>query len=319
MKQAALARTIETACLLEATARKPGNVHPLAEFADCGWEDFSTSATAIAPLLAQSSPVNIGKAILDAVRASRAAVGKNTNLGIILLLAPLAATASDHTENWPTRLKQALDSTTVEDCRLVYEAIRIAQPGGLQRASQADIADEPAIPLTAAMTLAAPRDLVARQYANGFQEVFALARNFTTDQWHRLELEIVRAHLESMAHDPDTLIARKCGQETAEHSARLARDVLQGQCDLKTLDQWLRGDGNRRNPGTTADLIAAGLFVALTEGRLPSLDPEVVREWGHLARSQQSPLPPWEPPSPPPASSPAEEPRATNPRLRGSH
>ena len=159
-----LARSIETACLLEATARKPGNVHPLARFADCDWDDFRVSASAIAPILAETSPLQVGRAIFEAVRATRAVVGKNTNLGMILLIAPLAAAARETAGNWAGRVNQVIATTTVDDCRLVYEAIRLAQPGGLRQVDQADISDDPAITLTAAMTLAAPRDLVARQY-----------------------------------------------------------------------------------------------------------------------------------------------------------
>ena len=314
-----LAPTIETACLLEATARKPGNVHPLARFADCDWDDFRASASAIAPILAEAPPRQVGRVILEAVRATRAAVGKNTNLGMILLIAPLAAATRGTEGNWSDRVHQVVATTTVDDCRRVYEAIRLAQPGGLRQVDQADISDDPAITLTAAMTLAAPRDLVARQYTNGFREVIRLSHCFTAAHWDALELEILQAQLESMARDPDTLIARKCGWSVAEHSARLARDTLEGRCQLKTLDQWLRADGHRRNPGTTADRLAAGLFVALWEGRIPRFEPRMIHQWAERARANQAPLPSWESPPPPQPSVSPNVSRATIRHTGGNH
>jgi triphosphoribosyl-dephospho-CoA synthase len=87
---------------------------------------------------------------------------------------------------------------------------------------------------------------------------------------------IVHAHVRQLAKTPDSLIARKCGVEIARESADRAAAVLASgapgdaayQSALATFDAWLRADGHRRNPGTTADLIAAGLFVLLREGRV---------------------------------------------------
>src|SRR5687768_40558 len=82
---------VRAACLLEVTARKVGNVHPLAAFADCDWEAFAASAEAIAPVLGRAPGRPLGETILEAVVATKQRVGRNTNLGMILLLAPLAA------------------------------------------------------------------------------------------------------------------------------------------------------------------------------------------------------------------------------------
>jgi triphosphoribosyl-dephospho-CoA synthase len=79
-----------------------------------------------------------------------------------------------------------------------------------------------------------------------------------------------------MARHPDSLIARKCGRAVAEEAARRARQVLQTEWQqsrsweaLAALDAWLRADGRRRNPGTTADVLTASLFVALRQGAIP--------------------------------------------------
>src|SRR5690348_1953484 len=79
------------ACLYEATAPKPGNVHPGASFADATFEDFQVSAKVIGPIMQGAQTRGVGQTILDAVSATREAVGTNTNLGMILLFAPLTA------------------------------------------------------------------------------------------------------------------------------------------------------------------------------------------------------------------------------------
>jgi triphosphoribosyl-dephospho-CoA synthase len=273
----------QVACLLEVTARKPGNVHRLKDFSDTSYLDFLLSALAIGPALDRAAS-GVGAAVLDAVAATLALVGTNTNLGMVLLLAPLAAVA------WPNPLRlgvaDVLNATTVEDARLVYRAIRLARPGGLGSAPEQDVEGEPSVSLLEAMRLASGRDGVARQYANGFEDVFtvalpALAR--ALEQGHPLETAIVSAHLRLLAEVPDTLIARKRGPGEALEASRRSAEVLQagwpegeaGPRLLDDLDRWLREVGHARNPGTTADLVAAALFAALRDGTIElPLSPE---------------------------------------------
>jgi triphosphoribosyl-dephospho-CoA synthase len=168
--------------------------------------------------------------------------------------------------------------TTVEDAELVYAAIRAAGPGGIGKVEDADVSSMPSITLHEAMKLAADRDLVAKQYTNDFADVRAVAEQIaeTNRQGFSLSDSIVRAHVWQMARCPDSLIARKCGPEVARQSADRAGAVFDsgapaseeyGQA-LADLDFWLRSDGHRRNPGTTADLIAAAIFVLLAEDRV---------------------------------------------------
>jgi triphosphoribosyl-dephospho-CoA synthase len=263
------------ACLLEATAPKPGNVHPGARFADMTHLDFVASAIASAPAMDSAVGVSLGQTVLDAVRATRQLVGKNTNLGTLLLLAPLAKVPRGQ----PLRpgVAEVLAGMNAEDARLVYEAIRLAQPGGLGSAPAADVHDEPPPDLLAAMRLAADRDLVARQYTNAFAEVldFIVPRLQQGHAAARPLLDaIVYVQLQVMCDYPDTLIARKCGAAVAQESARRAAAVLAAGAPgelsyvaaMADFDLWLRADGHRRNPGTTADLLAAGLFAALRDG-----------------------------------------------------
>ena len=125
------------------------------------------------------------------------------------------------------------------------------------------------------MRLAADRDSVARQYGNDFAEVFWVAERIA-EGGQPLGTAIVEAFLHLLAEHPDTLIARKCGVEVSrEVSLRAAEVRSWGKTGddafdrgLADFDFWLRTEGHRLNPGTSADLIAAGLFVLLRENRL---------------------------------------------------
>jgi len=116
------------------------------------------------------------------------------------------------------------------------------------------------------MAMAAERDLVARQYANGFREVFddgvpALVAGI--EKYRCLEDAIIHCHLTLLAKHPDSLIVRKRGIEEAEEASHRAWVVLEGRASVADFDTWLRAEGRGRNPGTTADLVTASLFVAL--------------------------------------------------------
>jgi len=277
---------VRAACLLEVTARKVGNVHPLASFADCDWESFVASAEAIAPVLGAALGRPLGETILRAVEATRTRVTANTNLGMILLLAPLAAVPEG--ADLEGGVRRVLEEATVEDCRSVYDAIRFASPGGLGSAGREDVSSAPTVTLTAAMSLAADRDAVARQYATGFADVFAFADCFSAARWPELERQIVAAHVEMISAGLETLIARKCGAESAAEAARRAGRARTSTA-IAELDAWLRADGHRRNPGTTADLIAGALFVATRRGRIPLFSAAEVAGYAEAMRKRHRP------------------------------
>jgi triphosphoribosyl-dephospho-CoA synthase len=267
----------QVACIWEATARKPGNVHRYRDFADATYADFLLSAAALAPVLTTACQRRVGVTILESVRATRRVVASNTNLGVVLLLAPLAAVPEG--EDLRAAVPWLLDALDVEDSRLVYDAIRLAEPGGLGRAPEQDVRAEPTLPLRQIMALAADRDLIARQYANGFREVFAQGTSSVRlglEYTGSLEGAIIFTHLSLLRDNPDTLVARKRGPAEAAEASRRAGSVLAaewphtqaGRSALADFDAWLRAAGNSRNPGATADLIAAALFVLLREGTL---------------------------------------------------
>ncbi len=265
------------ACVWEATARKPGNVHRFADFDDLSYLDFLTSAAAVAPVLSEAPYHRIGYTVLEAVQQTRQVARTNSNLGILLLLAPLSKAAAE--PDFRTGLLRVLDDLGVDDSRLVYEAIRLANPSGLGQVAKQDIKEEPTLPLRAVMALAAERDLIALQYVNGFREVLDDGSPALLEGMNRigsLEGAIQYAHLCLMARHPDSLIARKRGAAEAMESAWRAQAVLdkgwphrpEGRDAFADLDAWLRGKRRQRNPGTTADVIAACLFVLLRERKI---------------------------------------------------
>jgi triphosphoribosyl-dephospho-CoA synthase len=267
------------ACLIEATVPKPGNVHRGADFDDLTFGDFQAAAVAIGPMMERAATHGlVGAAVLEAVRATRQVAATNVNLGIVLLIAPLAAVP----RNRPMMLglRYVLSQLSQQDAADVYEAIRLAQPGGMSKVAEADVSGPPPDSLLHAMRLAADRDSIASQYVTDFADVFDLVvpeLQRGLGQGWSLTDAVIRTHLRTMCELPDTLIARKCGLDKAREVAAWAGQVLEAGRPgdaayheaLADLDFELRSDGHRLNPGTTADLIAAGLFVALRDRMIP--------------------------------------------------
>ncbi len=273
------------ACCLEVAAPKPGNVHRSADFEDLRLEDFLTSAVVLGQIIDQTSGATVGETLLSVIEATQTVVRTNSNLGIALLIVPLAKAGQRSRPLTAESVQSVLDQLTVRDTELLYEAIRRVQPGGLGSAPVGDVnqALPPTLGFVEAMALAADRDLVARQYTNQFQQVLGNGVDGLTEGMQRfssLSEAIIFAHVRMMAQFPDSLIARKCGIEDARYSQRMASEAISGLTqseggeqglaeywdDLASLDFWLRSQGHRRNPGTTADLIAASLFVAIQNG-----------------------------------------------------
>ncbi len=280
------AQAAHTACVWEVQARKVGNVHPGAGFADLNYLDFVRSAGALMQALTECRGAVIGETILRAVQLRREVTPSNTNLGIILLLVPLAKSQDR------AGLIELLTRLTVADARAGYEAIRLASAGGLGDSAEQSVSKEPTVTLLEAMRLAADRDLIAKQYATGFADIFdfgvpRLLLGF--ERFGTIEAAILDCQLHWLAEFPDSLIARKCGMSMAHNVQTRARDVLadnglsspRGRVSGVRFDADLRSDGNRLNPGTTADLVTACLFIALRENKLKPTDlfPWLVTDW----------------------------------------
>jgi triphosphoribosyl-dephospho-CoA synthase len=264
--------------VLEVSAEKPGNITPSRDFHDTSYEDMVASAIAVGPELSRAGERGVGETVLAVVEASRRVAPANTNLGIALLLAPLAKAALEGVTVGTTL--RALD---VADARAAYAAIRLAGASGLHERVEHDVRSEPAVGLREAMASAADRDSVAAEYATDFALTFetgvpALAA--ALGDGLAVREAIVELHLRLLERVPDTLIARKRGAEAAARVSAGAREVLaaggvrtdEGRRALRSFDASLREPGNGLNPGTTADLVTATVFVALLEGNLTPSD-----------------------------------------------
>jgi triphosphoribosyl-dephospho-CoA synthase len=260
----------EGACQREIEALKPGNVHLFAHGHGMSAEHFLVSASVSAlPLTDPDLPV--GQRILEAVRATHHAVGTNTNLGIILLSAPLACAAELKGE-LRENLGSVLDRMTIGDTQAVFEAIVLASPGGLGSADEYDVREEPKVHLLEAMREAAGRDRIARQYVTRFEDVFGTGLTALEAALSRGEHGMwptVFAYMAFLASFPDSHVARKYGAEVAgqvREEATAVQMSLESAGDeaariqlLMEFDRRLKARG--LNPGTSADLTVACLLV----------------------------------------------------------
>jgi triphosphoribosyl-dephospho-CoA synthase len=268
---------VALACLLEVSASKPGNITPAHDFTDTTYADMVRSALALGPVFARPRLLrrSVGELISDGVEATARVAGANTNLGIVLLFAPLArAAARRHAEEaLRPAVERILARLDVDDAATAFAAIVRASPGGLGDATEHDVRAPARVTLREAMASAAHRDSIASEYATGYAIVFEtglplLAQALAAGQ--RTLDAVVSLHVGLLAAHQDTLIARKAGEAAAEAVSTAAREVRDGSLSLADFDASLRADGNRLNPGTTADLVAATLLAALLSGvRLP--------------------------------------------------
>lgn len=267
-----LAAAFKSACLAELEALKPGNVHIFADGHGMVVDDFVRSAAAAAEVIAKPE-TSVGQRILDAVDASWDEVGCNTNLGIVLLCAPLIHAAL-HGDK-PTlreRVKEVLRGLTVGDAELAYRAIQRASPAGLGESARHDVRQAPSVTLLDAMREAEQRDRIAWQYAHGFADVFDLGASRyheAVSRWGWSAWAATAVYLGFLASFCDSHIARKHGDEIAQH---VRSEAVAHEQALLSLDnpknyqrELLRYDADLKarglNPGTSADLTVATLLV----------------------------------------------------------
>lgn len=281
---AAIARAFRQACITELEALKPGNVGVHAAGHGMRVEDFLHSAEHSAEFIARDE-ARVGTRVLRSVRATRQAVGCNTNLGILLLCAPLARAAEvgrDRCIDLRTALGEVLRELDREDAEQVFRAIRLAAPGGLGRSDRHDVHQPARVSLREAMAVAARRDRIAYQYPHDFHDVFAIGLPVLNRELERrgtLPGATTGVYLNFLASFPDSHIMRKHGTAIAarvqrgaserlatynaldapDHTEALTAVLLAFDEQLKTRDI---------NPGTCADLTVATLFACQLQALL---------------------------------------------------
>lgn len=294
------------ACMLEVKAKKPGNVNPKHDFSDTTFKDFMAGARALKPIMREAAtrgfrvgtevipPRGIGigslvKAAIEAVAHSHS--GGNTHLGISMLLVPLTAAAGmcagkgSGFEKLRENITLLLDRTTVDDCLNLCEAINLSNAGSLG-SSELDIRDENSkikikeefIRFIDILRMSAERDRIAYEIANYYPITLEIGVPLMERLGYGIKNpkdRIVQLFLVLLSRFPDTLIARKTGIRNAEHVSKMAKDILdkgglltgEGKAAIGELDNFLRSDGNKLNPGTTADLVTSSVFVNLLLGK----------------------------------------------------
>ena len=275
--QQALIEAYQRACEIELQAFKPGNVSVYSPAHDMTVEDFILSAAVSADSV--SNPAySLGEKIYYAVKATRDAVGCNTNLGIILLAAPLMQAYYQRQTGQSLRdsLQVVLANTTLQDAEWAFKAITLAAPGGLGKSEQQDVNQAPEVTLLEAMQIASLKDRIALQYTNGFKDIF----DFSVLQYNRAFVlsgesswSALSVFAELLAKFPDSHIERKFGSQYSEWIAAEMATLCEALNNAGTLDELMpmlhRLDqtfkAKRINPGTTADLTVATLLVVFLE------------------------------------------------------
>ena len=261
-------------CHLDMQALKPGNVGLHANSDELKVEDFLLSAKVSAKPLMRSD-ISLGQRIYGAVKATREAVSTNTNLGIILLIAPLVQaymSASKPTQPMQNSVSDILQHSSVQDAKHVYQAIRLAEPGGMGQKEDQDLSEEPDVSLLNTMKIAQSWDRIAAQYANNYVDIFefGVPRYKALIQRWEERWAVTGVFLGYLSQYPDSLIERKFGVLKAKEISDMIRPLERELCrsdtpgwyeaQLMQIDNHLKR--NRINPGTSADLTIASIFAA---------------------------------------------------------
>lgn len=270
-----LAQAYKNACIGELQALKPGNVHVFADGHGMTIRDFIKSADASAAVIAQPD-CSVGERIFSAIDATQKTVGLNTNLGLVLLCAPLiqAALVGDSVQSLEKNLSAVLSGLSINDAILAAQAIVLANPAGLGNVSAHDVHQLPKVTLLEMMRTAQHQDRIAWQYANGFSDVlgFGLQRyDESMSKWQNQAWATTAVYLGFVSRQLDTHIVRKYGNlfaeavvieaQAMEAAHRLAENPKLIQKQLLEWDASLKA--RNINPGTSADLTVATLLTKL--------------------------------------------------------
>ena len=274
-----VAAAVWRACIEELQAPKPGNVSFVSPGHGMTAAEFVASARCTADVLGTPG-LSLGERVLRSVRATRAAAGCNTNLGIVLLCAPLAHAALDNRRDGPLRagLARVLEEANLTDTEQVFEAIRLAEPAGLGASARHDVRSPATAPLLEVMREAEDRDRVARQYARCYEDIFDLGLPTLVESRRRWPgpKAVVALYLAFLARFKDSHIERKLGGVAAQRvrleAQRLVESLdvpVSSGMNIEDLTRFDRSLKSRRiNPGTSADMTVATLLAGnlLREG-----------------------------------------------------
>ena len=280
-----IAKIVQIASALEVSGYpKPGNVHRTRDYDDMFFEDFVISGIVIGDTIREACTdvdvdnPELGKYILQAVAETDRWIKNNTNLGIVMMTTPIAVAASisDSSDDIRENIKLLMGNTSVDEACDLYDAINIADAGGMGDQDEYDVASDNAKQelrengqtMFDVLKISAPWDMLAREMTSDMPAVFEIG--YPT--YHKLREEksqndaCLLTFLTILSHVPDTLISRKYGDEEALKISLMTRDLLKMKDSPDFIDRVSEFDDymfkNRYNPGTTADLTAASIFVS---------------------------------------------------------
>jgi triphosphoribosyl-dephospho-CoA synthase len=270
-----LQKIVMSCFLAEVNALKPGNVNRYADGHGMTVKDYIRSAELVTPILCNKA-LTAGERILESVKATMRQVGCNTNLGMVLLFAPVIRATevlnSISVAALQNQLLAELAAIDQQDTARVCEAICLANPGGLGQSDKYDVNLGVTGSLNEAMAEASQRDYIAKQYVTDFADVFLTGlvciKEFIR-RWNSVEWAVVACYLTFLAEFPDSHIQRKLGVKAAQQTRTRAKTIagqflkndnpVNAKNALLEFDRELKDSG--KNPGTSADLTAASLLV----------------------------------------------------------
>jgi triphosphoribosyl-dephospho-CoA synthase len=269
-----LALAYKNACMAELQALKPGNVHAFSDGHGMTINDFILSADVTAEPITRPD-ISVGERVFYSVEATKKAVGQNTNLGMLLLCAPLihAALNQQAEQSLWSQLNVTLNQLTVDDAVLVAQSIVMANPAGLGKSDQHDVNETPKINLLEMMRSAQDKDRISWQYANAFQDIVSFGVNLYADallKWENSAWATTGLYLGFLTKNADTHVQRKHGVEVANILMQEAKEIESNYWAMhnpklmqKQLLAWDASLKARRiNPGTSADLTVATLLAS---------------------------------------------------------
>lgn len=260
------AERAQIAMMLEVSAYpKPGNVDRCHDFDETRFEHFLASIIFARPALeeAERGKGRIGEIIKHAVQQTNCHRGGNTHFGAFILLIPLI-----YGGDIPGAM-EAIGRTDVSDAVAFYKAfamtsVRILPSDDMDvnDPKTLDLLRDRQITLLDVMTHSAANDMVAREWITGFPLSRRGADLLLQSGPGRAG--IVGMFITLLAMEPDTFIVKKHGLAVAHEIMLAARDVMDGKRDLEEFDAECIGRGI--NPGSTADITIAAIYIALGEG-----------------------------------------------------
>ncbi len=259
-------------CYKDVELIKPGNVNETSPHKDMNADHFKKSAKLSVNSICNEN-LSLGDRIYKSIQDTKSKIEINTNLGIVLLCSPLIHSMQNHKGiDFESALSHTVKNSSVDDTKKICRAISMANPGGLGQRPSMDVHDDPNVSLLTIMEYASKYDRIAYQYSHNFVDILefivpSILEHMKSDK--SLDFALTLVFLEIVASIPDSHISRKYGEKIAKKTSNQAYDLLKiigkGYSQEKAYPEIVKLDDkykkNRLNPGTSADLLVAGLFV----------------------------------------------------------